>query len=123
MSAWVWGGVALLGGAGALARFALDGAVGLRAGRASGFPLGTLAVNVSGALLLGLLSGAALTGDALVLAGTATLGSYTTFSTWMLESQRLAEDADARGAALNVLLSLAAGLAAAALGRTIGAHL
>ncbi len=119
----MWGGVALLGGAGALARFALDGAVGSRAGRASGFPLGTLAVNVSGALLLGVLSGAALTGDALVLAGTATLGSYTTFSTWMLESQRLAEDADTRGALLNVLLSLAAGLAAAALGHTIGAHL
>ncbi len=123
MSAWVWGGVALLGGAGALARFALDGAVGSRAGRASGFPLGTLSVNVSGALLLGLLSGAALAGEALVLAGAATLGSYTTFSTWMLESQRLAEDADARGAALNVLLSLAVGLAAAALGHTIGAHL
>ena len=123
MSAWVWGGVALLGGAGALARFALDGAVGSRAARASSFPLGTLAVNVSGALLLGLLSGVTLTGTVLVLAGAATLGSYTTFSTWMLESQRLAEDADARGAALNVLLSLAAGLAAAALGHTIGAHL
>jgi fluoride exporter len=123
VSAWVWVGVALLGGAGAIARFVLDGAVGSRAARASSFPLGTLAVNVSGALLLGLLSGVALTGTALVLAGTATLGSYTTFSTWMLESQRLAEDAAPRGAALNVLLSLAAGLAAAAFGRAIGAHL
>ncbi len=123
MSAWVWAAVALLGGAGAIARFVLDGAVGSRARRAGDFPLGTLAVNVSGALLLGLLSGAALTGAALVLAGTATLGSYTTFSTWMFESQRLAEDADPRGAVLNVLLSLAVGLAAAALGRTIGAHL
>jgi fluoride exporter len=123
VSAWVWAAVALLGGAGAIARFVLDGAIGSRAERASSFPLGTLVVNVSGALLLGLLSGAALTGTALVLAGTATLGSYTTFSTWMLESQRLAEDADARGALLNVLLSLAVGLAAATLGRTIGAHL
>jgi CrcB protein len=123
VSAWVWGGVALLGGAGAIARFVLEGAVGSRAKRASGFPLGTLAVNVSGALLLGLLSGAALTGAALVLAGTATLGSYTTFSTWMFESQRLLEDADPRGALLNVLLSLAVGIAAAALGHTIGAHL
>jgi CrcB protein len=123
VSAWVWGGVALLGGAGAIARFVLDGAVGSRTKRASGFPLGTLAVNVSGALLLGLLNGAALTGAALVLAGTATLGSYTTFSTWMFESQRLLEDADPRGALLNVLLSLAVGIAAAALGHTIGAHL
>jgi CrcB protein len=123
MSAWVWGGVALLGGGGALARFALDGAIGARVARAGGFPLGTLAVNVSGALLLGVLAGVALTGTALVLAGTATLGSYTTFSTWMLESQRLTEDADHRGALLNILLSLAAGLAAAALGHAIGAQL
>jgi CrcB protein len=119
----VWGGVALLGGLGAIARFLLDGAVGAHVGRASGFPLGTFAVNMSGALLLGLLSGAALTGDALVLAGTATLGSYTTFSTWMLESQRLAEDADGNGALLNILLSLAVGAAAATLGHAIGAHL
>jgi CrcB protein len=121
MSAWVWIGVALLGGGGALARFMLDGTVGSLA--SGGFPLGTLAVNVSGALLLGLLSGAALTGDALVLAGTATLGSYTTFSTWMLESQRLAEDAEGAGALLNIALSLAAGVGAAALGHAIGAHL
>ena len=120
MSAWVWIGVALLGGGGALARFMLDGTVGSLA--RGGFPLGTLAVNVSGALLLGLLSGAALTGDALVLAGTATLGSYTTFSTWMLESQRLAEDAEGGGALLNIGLSLAAGVGAAALGHAIGVH-
>ena len=118
----MWIGVALLGGGGALARFTLDGAVGSSTAR-GGFPLGTLAVNTSGALLLGLLSGAALSGVALVLAGTATLGSYTTFSTWMLESQRLAEDAEGRGALLNILLSLAAGLGAAALGHAIGAGL
>jgi CrcB protein len=123
VNTWVWICVALLGGGGALARFALDGAIGSRAPRASGFPLGTLAVNASGALLLGLLTGAALSGTALVLAGTATLGSYTTFSTWMLESQRLTEEADVGGALLNILLSLTAGLAAAALGHTIGARL
>ncbi len=122
MSTWVWIGVALLGGGGALARFALDGTVGSRLAR-GGFPLGTLAVNTSGALLLGVLTGAALTGNALVLAGTATLGSYTTFSTWMLESQRLAEDAEGGGALLNIALSLAAGVGAAALGHAIGVHL
>ncbi len=122
MSAWVWIGVALLGGGGALARFMLDGTIGSRLAR-GGFPLGTFAVNASGALLLGVLSGAALAGDALVLAGTATLGSYTTFSTWMLESQRLAEDADGRGALLNITLSLAAGVGAATLGHAIGVHL
>jgi CrcB protein len=122
VSAWVWIGVALLGGSGAIARFMLDGTIGSRLTRGD-FPLGTLAVNASGALALGVLSGAALTGDALVLAGTATLGSYTTFSTWMLESQRLAEDAEGGGALLNIGLSLTAGVGAAALGHAIGVHL
>lgn len=121
MSAWTWLGVAALGGVGAGARFLLDSLISLRV--ASDLPLGTLAVNASGSLLLGLLIGLAVAGNALVLAGTATLGSYTTFSTWMLETQRLAEDAKSPAAALNVLLSLFIGVSAAALGRTIGAHL
>lgn len=118
MSAATWIGVAALGGAGALLRFLLDGAVAARA--RTELPVGTLAVNLSGALLLGLLVGAALRGTALALAGTALLGSYTTFSTWMLESQRLAEEGSGRVAALNVVLSLALGLAAAAAGRALG---
>lgn len=114
----VWVGVALLGGAGAVARFALDSAVSSRAGDA--FPWGTLAVNVSGAFLLGVLTGPlGLTGDALLLAGTGLLGSYTTFSTWMLESHRLGEDGAAARLWLNLALSVAAGLAAAALGRAL----
>ncbi len=114
-------GVGLLGGTGAIARFLLDGLASAR--WAGAFPLGTLAVNLSGALALGLLTGLALTGDALVLAGTATLGSYTTFSTWMLEAHRLTEDAELPLALINVVLSLLAGVGAAALGRVLGAHL
>ncbi len=121
MSALLWVGVAVLGGLGALARFGLDGLVASRAGRQ--FPLGTLTVNLSGALLLGLLAGLGVRGAVLLLAGVATLGSYTTFSTWMLESHRLAEDGEARLAWLNVLVSLAAGLAAAAIGRALGGAL
>jgi CrcB protein len=85
-----------------------------------GFPLATLAINVSGSLLLGLLTGLALSGNPLVLLGSATLGSYTTFSTWMLETERLTVEGRSRAALLNVLLSLAVGLGAAALGRAIG---
>jgi fluoride exporter len=114
-------GVGLLGGAGAIARFLLDGAVSARVGRA--FPYGTLAVNLSGAVALGVLTGAALSGDALRLAGTGLLGAYTTFSTWMLESHRLAEDGRLGLGTLNVVVSLAAGLAAAWLGRRIGSAL
>ena len=120
MSAWVWAGVALLGGAGAIGRFVLDAAITQR--RGSAFPLGTLAVNASGALALGLLTGFAVSGDALVLAGTAALGSYTTFSTWMLETQRLAEEGAFARAALNIVISMGVGLGGALLGRAIGMH-
>jgi CrcB protein len=118
LSALLWVGVAALGAVGAIARFLLDGAVSSRV--ANALPLGTLVVNVSGSLTLGLLTSLGLSHDALLLAGTATIGSYTTFSTWMLETHRLAEDGRLRLGATNVLLSLAVGLAAAELGRLIG---
>jgi CrcB protein len=118
---WTWIGVALLGGGGAIARFTLDGAISTRTG--GGFPLGTLAINLSGSLALGFVTGLALSGNALILLGTATLGSYTTFSTWMLESQRLTEDLEIPLALLNVALSILAGIGAAALGRLLGAQL
>jgi len=121
VSAPAWIGVAILGSLGSLARFTLDGVISSRT--SSSFPLGTLAVNASGALILGLLTGVTLSGEALSLAGSATIGSYTTFSTWMLETQRLVEDTRFRAGALNVLVSLAVGLAAVALGRTIGTQL
>ena len=64
--------------------------------------------------------GLAVHGETLVLLGGATLGSYTTFSTWMLQTRRLALDGEASLAILNVVLSLAAGVGAVALGRAIG---
>jgi fluoride exporter len=121
VSALTWIGVAALGGAGAVLRFVVDGAV---AARADGeLPVGTLAVNLTGAFALGLVAGLALHGDALLLAGTATLGSFTTFSTWMLETERLAEEGDERLAGANVAVSLAGGLAAAGIGWLVGAAL
>jgi CrcB protein len=121
MNVLVWAGVVLIGGTGAVVRFLADGVVSSAAGR--DFPFGTMAVNLSGAVLLGLLTGLALGHDQALLFGTAAVGSYTTFSTWMLETQRLAEERQHRKAILNVAVSLAAGVAAAALGRLIGAHL
>jgi fluoride exporter len=121
VSVAVWIGVAALGGLGAIARFSLDRLVTSRLG--GGFPAGTLAVNASGAFLLGLLVGASLDGDAYLLAGTAVLGSYTTFSTWMLETHRLGEDGETGGLVANIAVSAAVGLGAAALGRLIGGAL
>ena len=121
MSVAVWAGVMLIGGAGSVLRFLVDGLVSSASGR--DFPYGTLVVNLSGAVVLGLLTGLALSGDAALLAGTAAVGSYTTFSTWILETQRLTEERQYRKAVLNIVVSLVLGVAAAELGRLIGAHL
>lgn len=118
MSAWAWLGVALLGGVGANARFLVHTVVSARAG--SAFPFATLVVNASGSLLLGLLAGVSLSGDALVLAGSATLGSYTTFSTWMLDTELLGGGGRRVAALLNVLISVALGMGAVVLGRALG---
>jgi CrcB protein len=121
MTALVWIGVGLASGVGAVLRFALHTTVQWRL--AGTFPSGTLAVNVLGSLLLGLLHGAGVTGDALLLTGTALLGSFTTFSTWMLETERLAEAEEGGLALVNLIGSLAVGLAAVALGWAIAAAL
>ncbi|UMB68171.1 fluoride efflux transporter CrcB [Mycobacterium paraterrae] len=114
----VWIGVILAGGVGAVLRFLLDGAVARRAGKS--FPFGTLAVNISGAALLGFLGALALDRQAALLAGTAFVGSYTTFSTWMLETQRLGEERQLRNAVANVVASIVLGIGAALLGQWIG---
>ena len=105
MSAPVWIAVALLGGAASLVRFLLDASLAERV--AGPFPAGTLAVNLSGAVLLGLLAGVALHGAALTIVAGGGLGSYTTFSTWMFESHRLGEAGRAHLLWLNIGLSLA----------------
>jgi CrcB protein len=48
------------------------------------------------------------------------IGSYTTFSTWLFESHRMAEDGERWILAANVVLSLVLGVAAAELGRMVG---
>jgi len=121
MSWLAWVGVALLGGCGALARFGLTLLVADRLH--PHFPAGTLAVNLSGAFLLGLLAGAAVEGDARLLLGTGAIGAYTTFSTWMVETQRIDEAGKGRIAVTNIVVSALLGLAAAAIGHAIGRQL
>jgi fluoride exporter len=113
--------VGVVGGAGAVARLLLDGAVSERS--ASGFPYGTLTVNVLGAFALGVLAGAALGRDAYRVAGTGLIGAFTTFSTWALESHRLGEDGELRLGVANFAISLLAGVLAAWLGRHLGGAL
>jgi CrcB protein len=117
----LWLGVVLAGGVGAVLRFLVDRAVARRAARS--FPFGTLAVNISGAALLGLLGGLALSRHTALLAGTAFVGSYTTFSTWMLETQRLSEERQVRNAVANIVVSIVLGIGAALFGQWIASRL
>jgi CrcB protein len=117
----LWLGVVLAGGVGAVLRFLVDRAVARRAARS--FPLGTLAVNISGAAVLGLLGGLALSRHTALLAGTAFVGSYTTFSTWMLETQRLSEERQVRNAVVNIVVSIVLGIGAVLFGQWIAGRL
>jgi CrcB protein len=108
----------MCGGLGAIARFAVDGLVQSR--RLGEFPLGTWVVNITGCLALGLLDGLHASHRVLLILGTATLGSYTTFSTWMFETHRPAQDGETRLAWQNIAAHLFIGLGAAWLGRWVG---
>ena len=114
----MWLGVAFFGALGAVARFRVDSAVSARL--PSDFPLGTLVVNVTGSFALGVLVGASAAQRVAFLLGTGFLGGYTTFSTWMVEAQRLGEDAAWTPMWLYLLGSMLAGLATTGLGWLLG---
>ncbi len=111
--------VACGGACGALVRYALSDWMLKR------FPLGTLAVNVAGCLLIGLIVGSLQHRDwlspvarhFLVMGG---LGSLTTFSTFGYQSVQLWVVGDYGLAGLNVLTNVCVGLAAVALGLWAG---
>ncbi|MBN0043677.1 fluoride efflux transporter CrcB [Streptomyces actuosus] len=106
---------------GAPLRYLTDRAVQSR--HDSVFPWGTFAVNVTGCLLLGLLTGAAVAGAAgshlRLLLGTGLCGALSTYSTFSYETLRLTETGARFYAVLNVAASIAAGLGAAFLGVTL----
>ena len=112
----VW--VGLAGALGALARYAVHHAV---QSRVSGlFPYGTVVVNVTGAFVLGLVTGLflyhGLAPDARVVVGTGFLGAYTTFSSFSYETVGLLRDGAPVAALVNAFGSVAVGLIAAAAG-------
>ena len=114
----VWAGVGVFGAVGAYARFHLGAVVASR--HPSAFPFGTFAVNLTGGFALGLLTGLAVADDVRLLLGAGFLGAYTTFSTWMVEAQRLGEDGEWVTMWLYLLGSLLAGLATTGVGWLIG---
>jgi fluoride exporter len=115
--------VAAGGAAGAVTRYLVDAFVSDRLGGA--FPWGTLLINASGSFVLGLLFALAIERAVLPASIRAPLmigflGAYTTFSTLMLESWRLAEDGAVMLALANVAGSAAIGLVAVFAGLAIG---
>lgn len=86
--------ICFAGGVGALTRFVVDGLIRSQLGRR--FPWGTLLINVSGALLLGVITALylrhGLPQKARLIVGTGFCGGYTTFSTASFEAVRLLEE-------------------------------
>jgi fluoride exporter len=115
-------GLVLAGAAGALLRYEVELQVRRRLG--PDFPWGTLLINVSGAFVLGLLTGLAaghgISAGVLTVIGTGLLGAYTTFSTFTFDTVVLAERGRFAAALGNLGASLALGLGAAAIGITMG---
>jgi CrcB protein len=114
-------GIALGGALGALARYGLDEFVGRRTGA---FPWGILAVNVSGAFMIGVaveaLEPRFESGWVRPMVVTGFLGAYTTFSTLSLDTYRLLERGELDQALANVLATVVLGLLAVWAGLRVG---
>jgi CrcB protein len=114
------------GFAGSILRYGLSGLV-QRQLPLSTFPYGTLAVNLTGCLLIGWIAGLAETRQilgpgarAFVLVGV--LGSFTTFSTFGYETLALVRESEHARAAANVLAHVSVGLVAVWLGHALAAR-
>lgn len=115
---WLW--VGLGAACGAPARYLTDRLVQTR--HDSLFPWGTMAVNLVGSLVLGVLTGAAqeLGPELQAALGVGFCGALTTYSTFSYETMRLIDNKMRLHAAANVTIGLVGGFAAAGLGLTMG---
>lgn len=123
MSSAGWAAFVVAGAVGAVLRYLVDGLVGDRTD--SVLPWGILAVNVSGSLVFGLVTGLALHHGLgrtpRIVIGTGFCGAFTTFSTFAYETVRLMETGERREAFVNGVLTLLLGVAAAAGGLALPA--
>ncbi|WP_404433855.1 CrcB family protein [Microbacterium lacus] len=113
------------GGTGAALRFIVDGLILSRT--RSGFPWGTMVINVTGSLISGFLAGLAgaslLGAEAWLILSVGLMGGFTTFSTAMVDTVRMAEGREWRRFAINafgmLVLAVAAALAGLAIARAL----
>jgi CrcB protein len=123
VSPLAWVGFVAAAAVGAPLRFAVDNFVTDRV--EGGFPWGTFAINVTGSLALGVLTGLTLyhafPTTPKVILGTGFLGAYTTFSAFTFETVRLLEEGAPRQAFGNALATLVVCAAAGALGLAVAA--
>ena len=108
------------GGLGAMARYFVTITL---AGKLGNFPLGTFAANIFGSFLMGLvvgiIAGRASLENVRIFAAVGFLGGFTTFSSFSAETLNLLQGGQIFLAAANILLSVAAGLAACFAGLTL----
>ena len=123
MLAYLW--VAIGGALGSVARFGLNGLVSARFGET--FPWGTLIINVTGSFLIGIFAAYSdPDGRVLIAPGVRQFlmigicGGYTTFSSFSLQTLRLAQDREWLYAGGNILLSVVLCLVAVWLGYALG---
>lgn len=107
--------VAFAGAAGAVCRYLVSGWAQMLSN--SGFPVGTLTVNLSGSLAVGLVAGAGSLQSPLTIGAIGFLSGFTTYSTWMVETVRLGAISPA--ATANLVATLVGGVALAGLGYTL----
>jgi CrcB protein len=123
VSAFGWVAFLIAGALGAQLRYVVTGVVGERT--AGAFPWATLLINVTGSLVLGLLTGLALyhglATTASTTLGVGFCGAYTTFSTFTFETVALLEQGAVCEALLAALGTLVACAAAGALGMAVAA--
>ena len=116
--------VGLGGFLGSVGRFVISGFFN-RLSPALAFPIGTLAVNIFGCFLIGLLHGLAesrnmLGTDTRIFLFIGVLGGFTTYSTFGFESLALLKDGAMLKASANIIIHVFLGLAAVWLGDTLG---
>jgi len=126
MVVYLW--LALGGALGTIARYALNGVISERFGQT--FPLGTMVINVTGSFIIGLFAQLTAPEGRWLVSPTFRVffmlgicGGYTTFSSFSLQTLNLVRDEEWLYASLNILLSVALGLAAVYLGHVLALKL